>query len=459
MCVDAIPGIATWPLPPAATLRRPRRRARRRLVRLAARSRPASCSCRSSPSATATTSSPPRAAAGAAAYLTLAPDRPATARRSSSPTPLRRADGARPRGRARRSARRRTRGRHHRLGRQDEHQGPRRGRARRRPARRGPTSAASTTTRACRSTILDAPDDTEVLVLEMGMRGFGEIARLCAIGRPDDRRRHPRRRRRTPSASAASTASPGPRASWSRRCPPTAPRSSTPTTTGCAAMARAHRGRACCSFGDDADCDVRIHDLVLDELARPSFHVAHAVGSRRGRASPSAARTWRSTPPRRSPCAGVVGVDLGAAVDALADARAVADADGRPPAGRRRPCSINDATTPTRRRCAPRSTRSRRSPAARRVAVLGVMAELAEPVADHAAIAAHAADARHRADRRRHRPLRRRARSTIRRRRSVDSSRRRRRPRQGQSRVGSRLRPPRRGALVELRRRPSSTEQ
>lgn len=33
-------------------------------------------------------------------------------------------------------------------------------------------------------TVLNAEDDTEALVLEMGMRGFGEIARLCSIGRP-----------------------------------------------------------------------------------------------------------------------------------------------------------------------------------------------------------------------------------------------------------------------------------
>ena len=32
-------------------------------------------------------------------------------------------------------------------------------------------------------TILGAPDDVEVLVLEMGMRGFGEIRRLCDVGR------------------------------------------------------------------------------------------------------------------------------------------------------------------------------------------------------------------------------------------------------------------------------------
>ena len=33
-------------------------------------------------------------------------------------------------------------------------------------------------------TILDSPDDTEVMVLEMGMRGLGEIARLCEVARP-----------------------------------------------------------------------------------------------------------------------------------------------------------------------------------------------------------------------------------------------------------------------------------
>ena len=34
-------------------------------------------------------------------------------------------------------------------------------------------------------TILNATDDVEALVLEMGMRGFGEIARLCSIARPN----------------------------------------------------------------------------------------------------------------------------------------------------------------------------------------------------------------------------------------------------------------------------------
>jgi UDP-N-acetylmuramoyl-tripeptide--D-alanyl-D-alanine ligase len=34
------------------------------------------------------------------------------------------------------------------------------------------------------TTILNAPDDTQALVVEMGMRGFGEIARLCSIAQP-----------------------------------------------------------------------------------------------------------------------------------------------------------------------------------------------------------------------------------------------------------------------------------
>ena len=47
-------------------------------------------------------------------------------------------------------------------------------------------------------TILGAPDDAEVLVLEMGMRGFGEIAG-CATSPADDRCRHRGRPMPTPS--------------------------------------------------------------------------------------------------------------------------------------------------------------------------------------------------------------------------------------------------------------------
>ena len=74
------------------------------------------------------------------------------------------------------------------------------------------------------------------------MRGFGEIARLCEVGPADRRRGHRGRRGPHRAGRRRSTASPGPRASWSRRCPPTAWPCSTPTTRVCLAMARAHRG-------------------------------------------------------------------------------------------------------------------------------------------------------------------------------------------------------------------------
>ena len=52
-------------------------------------------------------------------------------------------------------------------------------------------------------TIMRAGADTDVLVVEMGMRGLGQIAELCAIAKPsvgarDQRRRHPHRAPRIP---------------------------------------------------------------------------------------------------------------------------------------------------------------------------------------------------------------------------------------------------------------------
>ena len=37
----------------------------------------------------------------------------------------------------------------------------------------------------CRSTILSAPEDTEVIVAELGARHVGDVAELCAVARPD----------------------------------------------------------------------------------------------------------------------------------------------------------------------------------------------------------------------------------------------------------------------------------
>ena len=60
----------------------------------------------------------------------------------------------------------------------------------RRTARWRPAARTSTPRSACRSTLLAAPQGTEVLVLEMAMRGFGQIAELTAICRARRRRDH-----------------------------------------------------------------------------------------------------------------------------------------------------------------------------------------------------------------------------------------------------------------------------
>ena len=81
-------------------------------------------------------------------------------------------------------------------------------------------------------TILNAPDDTEVLVLEMGMRGFGEISQLCEIARPDIGVVTVVGHAHTELVGGIDGVARAPRANWSRRCRRPGRRCSTPTTNG-----------------------------------------------------------------------------------------------------------------------------------------------------------------------------------------------------------------------------------
>ena len=189
------------------------------------------------------------------------------------------------------------------------------------------------------------------------MRGFGEIARLCASpGRTIGvvtavaavahraRRRH---RRRGPGQGRAGRGAAGRRHGDPQR----------------RRRARARRwpaqtGAAVVTFGRAGDADVRIDDVALDELARPSFTVAHAVGdaptsrsrsaAAHGRQRRGGARRRRRA--RRRPRRRRRRRSAGAELSAM---RMAGRAGWRPGAS-----SSTTPTTPTRRRWAPRSTRS-----------------------------------------------------------------------------------------------------
>ena len=299
----------------------------------------------------------------------------------------------------------------HRQRRQDEHQGPRAGRRRRRPAGRG--ERAQLQQRAG-----PAGDDPRRARRHRGPRAGDGDARLRG-DRPAVRRRparhrcrHGGRRRRTPSASAASTAWPGPRPSSSRRCRPTGTavlnaddervrgdgrRAPTPRVLTFGPIARRRRP------------DQR--RSTLDDLARPRFVVAHAVGDAPVELAVSGAPHGDRTPPPRSP-------------SPASSASTSTPPPPRWPRRRSRRCGcrcsprragglvINDAynANPTSMVAALDALAA--VDADRRVAVLGGMAELDDPAAGHRAVAARAARPRRRARRRRHRPLRRRRRST-----------------------------------------------
>ena len=127
------------------------------------------------------------------------------------------------------------------------------------------------------TTLLNTPDLTEVLILEMGMRGAGEIAELCEIARP--------------------------------------------TIGVVTRVAEAHSDRLGGIDGvarDSADADVRISLLHLDDIARPSFHLDTPWGSCEVHLGVSG-RHMAHNAAAALACAGAVGADLQAAAAALVD--------------------------------------------------------------------------------------------------------------------------------------------
>ena len=230
-------------------------------------------------------------------------------------------------------------------------------------------------------TILNASDDTEVLVLEMGMRGFGEISSLCEVARPEIGvvtnvgHSHTERVGGIEGVARAK-----------RELVEALPKSGTAVLNAddhrVAAMA-GHTGASVLTYGTTGD--VRIVDLELDALARARFTIGTPWGSERVELAVSGVHMAMNAAAAIA-VAGTVGVDLRAAVDALGDASmsAMRMELTTTPTGA---VVINDAynANPTSMAAALEALAA--MDATRRVAILGAMGELDDPTEGHRSVA------------------------------------------------------------------------
>lgn len=235
-------------------------------------------------------------------------------------------------------------------------------------------------------TILDSPDDTEAMVLEMGMRGLGEIARLCAVARPTVGV--------VTVVGAAHTARLGGLDGVARAkgelveaLEPSGVAVLNADDARVRAMA-ARTAAAVVTYGTTAAADVQVRDLRLDDRARPRFTVRTPWGTTDVQLAVSGAHMARNAAAAIA-AAGTLGVDPARAAAALARASVTG---GRmqvvtAPGGA---IVINDAYNANPTSAVAALDALAAIPARRRVAVLGLMAEIEDPVAGHRGVAEHA---------------------------------------------------------------------
>jgi UDP-N-acetylmuramoyl-tripeptide--D-alanyl-D-alanine ligase len=235
-------------------------------------------------------------------------------------------------------------------------------------------------------TILGAPDDAEVLVLEMGMRGFGEIRRLCDVGRPSIGVVTAVGRSHTGLVGGIDRV-----ARAKRELVEALPGDGTAVLNAddehVAAM-RGHTTASVLTFGATAEADVRADAIELDELARARFTVCTPWGTEPVVLAVSG-RHMVLNATAAIAVAGVLGVPIAGAAAALATTRVSAmRMDARlAPSGA---TVINDAynANPMSMRAALESLAA--LPADRHLAILGEMAELDDAPAAHAEVASFA---------------------------------------------------------------------
>jgi UDP-N-acetylmuramoyl-tripeptide--D-alanyl-D-alanine ligase len=236
-------------------------------------------------------------------------------------------------------------------------------------------------------TVLGAGDDVEVLVLEMGMRGFGEITRLCAVAPPTIGI--------VTAVAAAHTARLGgidgvarAKAELVEALPADGVAILNADDERVRAMARLTAAPTI-TFGEAAGADVAIDGVVLDDAARPTFHL-HTPWGNAEVALRASGRHLVVNAAAAVAAAGSLDIDIAAAADAVGGAELSASrmALRRLPSGA---VVIDDAYNANPASMAAALDALAAVPARRRVAVVGVMAELDEPVEAHRAVADRAA--------------------------------------------------------------------
>jgi UDP-N-acetylmuramoyl-tripeptide--D-alanyl-D-alanine ligase len=238
------------------------------------------------------------------------------------------------------------------------------------------------------TTILNTPDDTEVMVLEMGMRGFGEIEALCRIAAP-----HIGLVTRVAEAHSDRVGGIDGVGQAKSELVAALPADGIAILNADDQRVRAMSrltSSTCLLFGEADDADVHVRSVVLDDLARPSFVLETPWGSAEVRLSISG-RHMAVNAAAALACVGAVGGDVVAGAAALSNVgltamrmqvvRAVSGA-----------IILNDSynANPTSMRAAIDALID--LAATRRVAILGVMAEISDAAAEHRAIASYAAD-------------------------------------------------------------------
>jgi UDP-N-acetylmuramoyl-tripeptide--D-alanyl-D-alanine ligase len=238
------------------------------------------------------------------------------------------------------------------------------------------------------TTILNTPDDTDVMVVEMGMRGFGEIAALCRIAAP-----HIGLVTRVAEAHSDRVGGIEGVARAKSELIAALPNDGVAILNAdddrVRAMSRLTTAR-CLLFGESADADVRLRDVVLDELARPTFVIDTPWGSADVRLVVSG-RHMAVNAAAALACVGAVGGDVvaGAAALSTVTLTSMRMQVDRAPSGA---IILNDSynANPTSMRAAIDALVD--LPAKRRIAVLAVMAEISDAETEHRAIADYAAD-------------------------------------------------------------------